>query len=144
MSSELPGFSADRSLGRAREGYQLITNVASVRPGFGPAQDRPCAIDRTSRACEECWQDCIAPCAPRVRDCFPGCRRECGGQPGDNPPLPCTPQDNSFNRALCTTAIDAWLVAATAVCGATLGGVPGVGPALAGACIAGAKTLTTQ
>lgn len=145
MKTLLPGFTADGALARTRVRFRPVAYSPTLRTGVYPAQDRPCATDRTSADCRACWQDCIngEECIPR-RSCFVPCRGECGGQPPDNMPIPCTPRDNSVNRTVCTTGIDAWQAGAEAVCKSTLGAVPVVGPALAAACAAGSRALAAQ
>jgi hypothetical protein len=144
MGSNLPGYSADRSLASRRANFPLLVQPTKrLEVGIHPAQDRPCAVDRTSPACQDCWGLCISGC-DFPRDCFPGCRVECGGQPPAPAPLPCTPTDNSVNQTLCTIGIDAWALAAGAICRSTLGGIPGVGPVLAGACSEAATALAAQ
>jgi hypothetical protein len=145
MSFNLPGFSADRSLTGSQANFRPIVHAATTfELGVRPAQlDQPCRTSTTSAACLACWADCIAGCDP-PSDCFPLCRAECGGQPAGPAPIPCTPQDNSVNRTICTLGIDAWQTAAAAICNTTLGPIPIFGGPLAAACVAGTVTLATQ
>jgi len=88
MTAHLPGFSAERSVTGPGSGYpEVAHSTRHVASGVRPAQEPgPCASP-TSQDCLTCWADCIAPCAPRVRDCYPSCRIECGGQPRDPGPV---------------------------------------------------------
>jgi hypothetical protein len=96
MTVTLPGFSADRALDGPRGSYQFHTHLTiRIEPALRLAQDRPCRTSATSSACQQCWDDCISGC-DNPRDCFPGCRAGCGGQPrspapiggGSGPPTP--------------------------------------------------------
>jgi hypothetical protein len=107
MTAKLPGFLAEGSL-------------------VHMAQDQPCRTDPTSRACIDCWAECIAGCEPDVRQCFPMCRAECGGQPHDPGSIGCTPRDNSANNFACNAGITAWQLSAKAICAVLTG--PFAGP----------------
>lgn len=92
----------------------------------------------------DCFSECNADGTMSKSGCAKLCTVECGGKPPDNPPYVCKPTDNSVNHNLCLGAQDAWRVAASAVCTATLGGVPGVGPALVAGCIAGVNRVAEE
>ena len=86
MTTTLPGFSADRALDGPRRSYRVEHFTSPVAHSVRPAQDRPCRTSRTSAACQECWDNCISGC-DNPRECFPGCRVGCGGQPRDPGPV---------------------------------------------------------
>ena len=87
MTTTLPGFSADSSMTARRGDTHRAEHFTSpVAHSVRPAQDRPCRTSRTSAACQECWDNCISGC-DNPRECFPGCRVGCGGQPRDPGPV---------------------------------------------------------
>ena len=130
MSDTLPGFLAEVSLGPSNVGSGRRSRLRRDQSGVRPAQGAPCS-DRTSSACADCWAECIAGCEPNVRECFPVCRAECGGQPRDpGTVIGCIPRDNSVNNSLCLAGITAWEVSAKAICAVLTG--PFAGPCSAG------------
>ena len=132
----VPGFNADIS--------DRAISVGISAGLVGPTIGRPRQVDIVPASCfGECFQDCIGDGGMSKTGCRALCEVECGGMPSDNPPYVCTPTDNLVNHTLCTTAIDAWLVAAKAEC-ALLAGAPFAGPALAAACVAGASAVAEQ
>jgi hypothetical protein len=92
----------------------------------------------------DCFSDCMADGMMSKPGCNVLCTQECGGKPPDNPPYVCKPMDNSINHNLCIGAHDVWQAGASAVCTATLGGVPVIGPALVAACVAGVNRVAKE
>jgi len=87
MTATLPGPLAEGSFAKTGRSLEHTGRFAGESHGLRPTQDvlpQPCREDRTSGACAECWAECIAGCEPDVRECFPVCRSECGGQPHDH------------------------------------------------------------
>jgi hypothetical protein len=80
---------------------------------------------------------CIADCMDEGKTAAQ-CRRQCTAT---GPGYVCTPQDNSVNNAICTTAIDVWDAVCKADC-ALLAPVPVFGPAAVAACMKGCGFVT--
>ena len=91
----------------------------------------------------DCMNDCLDRCIESGKDpeqCEVSCNRFCHPV---GPPFQCTNRDNSINHTLCLGGVGAWQAVCSADCG-LLGGIPGIGPALAGACAAGCLALANK